>query len=117
MSIKTHLEQTIKNLEAEREREVAVIKEKVTREIIVPFNKEMDTARDAAIAEKQKQLNEAIVAHQENFAREKQEIIAACEKKKTDNATSVITTEAYTVTLAYDKAISKLKEQIKDLKE
>jgi hypothetical protein len=108
------LEQAIKNLEAEREREVAIIKEKATREKIVPFNQEMDIARDKAIAEKQQALNATIVAHQEQFAKEKQEIVAAAEKKKQENANSVITTEAYTVTVKYDKAISKLKEQISE---
>jgi hypothetical protein len=114
MSIKVHLEQAIKNLEAEREREVAVIKEKATREKIVPFNQEMDMARDKAIAEKQQALNATIVAHQENFTKEKAEIFAAAEKKKNENATSVITTETYTVTVKYDKAIAKLKEQIEE---
>ena len=114
MSIKAHLEQAIKNLEAEREKEVAIIKEKATREKIVPYNQEMDIARDKAISEKQQALNATIVAHQEQFAKEKQEIIQAAEKKKQENANSVLTTETYTVTVKYDKAISKLKEQISE---
>lgn len=117
MSIKIHLEQAIKSLEAEREREVAVIKERVTREKILPFNKEMDIARDKAIAEKQQALNATIVAHQEQFAKEKQEIIDAGEKKKADNATSVIATETYSVTVKYDKAITALQNQIEKLEE
>ena len=117
MSIKAHLEQTIKALEVEREKEVAIIRERVIREAINPFNQEMDIARDKAIAEKQQQLNATIVAHQEKFAKEKQEIFEAAEKKKAENATAVITTEAYTVTVKYDKAISKLKEQIEELKD
>jgi hypothetical protein len=117
MSIKTHLETAVKALEAEREREVAVIKDKATREKIVPFNRDLDIARDNAIAEKQTALNATILAHQEQFAKEKKEIIDAAEKKKVDNATAVITAEAYTVTVQYDKAIAKLKEQIEGLKE
>jgi DNA-directed RNA polymerase len=117
MSIKAHLEQAIKSLEIEREKEVAIIKERVTREKIVPFNQEMDIARDKAIAEKQQALNATIIAHQENFAKEKKEIIEAGEKKKEKNATAVITSEAYSVTVNYDKAIAKLKEQIAELKE
>lgn len=115
MAIKQHLEQAIKALEAEREREVALVKEKATREKIVPYNQEMDIARDKAIAEKQQKLNETIASFQKKFTEEKQEIIDAGEKKKAENATAVITTETYTVTVAYDKAIAKLKEQIEEL--
>ena len=117
MSIKAHLETAVKALEAEREREVAIVKERVTREKILPFNQEMDLARDKAIAEKQQELTKSITAYQEKFAKEREEIIAAGEKKKAENANAVITTEAYTVTVNYDKAISQLKEQIAGLKE
>jgi hypothetical protein len=117
MSIKIHLEQAIKSLETEREKEVAIIKERVTREKIVPFNKEMDIARDKAIAEKQQALNATIVSLQEQFAKEKQEIIDAGEKKKADNATSVIATETYSVTVKYDKAMTALQNQIEKLEE
>ncbi len=117
MSIKAHFEQLIKTLEAEKEREVAVIKDKVTREKLVPFNQEMDIARDKAIAEKQQELNSNIVAHQERFAKEKQEIINAAEKKKAENAASVLATETYVVTGIYDKEIAHLKERIAELKD
>ena len=117
MPIYTHLEQAIKNLEIERERETVAIKERVMRERIAPFNQEMDAARDKAISEKQQELNAKIVALQDQFVKDKQKIIDAAENKKEQNATSVITTETYTVTVAYDKAISKLKEQIEELKQ
>ena len=117
MSIRTHLETAVKALEAEREREVAVIKDKVTREKIVPFNRDLDVSRDKAIAEKQATLNATITAHQEQFAKERQQIIEAAEKKKAENATAVVTAEAYTVTVEYDKAIAKLKEQLEGLKD
>lgn len=117
MSIKAHLEQAVKALEAEKEREVAIIKEKATREIIVPYNRQMDEARDKAIAEKQQTLNTTILAQQEQFKKEREELIALGEKKKEEHATATITTEAYSVTVKYDKAISKLNQQIEELKE
>ena len=117
MSIKSNYEQIIKNLEAEKEREVAIIKDKVTREKIVPFNQEMDIARDKAIAEKQQELNNDVSALQDKFVKEKQEIFAAAEKKKSDNAASVLATETYVVTGKYDKEISYLKERVANLKE
>ena len=117
MSIKSNLEQTIRNLEAEKEREVAVIKERVTREKIIPYNQEADKGRDLAIAELQSNLNEDINARQVRFTKEKQAIFDENEKRKENNANSVLATETYSITGKYDKAIAKLNEQIADLKE
>lgn len=117
MSIKSTLEQAVKSLEQEKASKVAIVKERVTREIIVPYNREMDIARDKAIAEKQASLNANILAYQEQFNKEKQQLIDLGEKKKEEHATATITTEAYAVTVEYDKAIAKLHQQIADLKE
>ena len=117
MAIKAYLEQVIKNLEAEKEREVAVIKERVTREKILPYNQEADKSRDLAIAELQQTMNEDITARQAKFAKEKQAIVEENEKRKENNANAVLATETYEVTGKYDKAIAKLNEQIADLKE
>lgn len=117
MAIKAYLEQAVRNLEAEKEREVAVIKERVTREKILPYNQEADKGRDLAIAELQSNLNEDISARQDKFAKEKQAIFDENEKRKANNNNAVLATETYTVTVKYDKAITKLKEQIAELKE
>lgn len=117
MAIKAYLEQTIRSLEAEKEREVAVIKERVTREKILPFNQEQDILRDKAIAELQQNMNEDITARQAQFAKEKQAIVEENEKRKENNANAVLATETYEVTGKYDKAIAKLNDQISDLKE
>ena len=117
MSIKVHLEQAIKNLEAEKEREVSIIKEIVNREKIVPYNQEADKGRDLAIAELQSNFNEDIAVRQAKFAKEKQAIFDENEKRKANNNNAVLATETYTVTVKYDKAITKLKEQIAELKE
>ena len=117
MSIKSHLEQAVKNLEAEKEREVAIIKDKTTREKIIPYNQEADKGRDLAIAELQANMNDDISARQEQFANDKKAIFDENEKRKENNANAVLTTETYSVTVKYDKAISKLNEQISALKE
>ena len=117
MSIKSHLEQVIKNLEAEKEREVAIIKEKTTREKIMPYNQEADKGRDLAIAELQSNLNEDITARQTQFTKEKQSIVEENEKRKENNANAVLATETYSVTIKYDKAIAKINEQLSELKE
>lgn len=117
MSIKAHLEQAVRSLEAEKQSVAKAEEEKVTREKIIPFNQEIDRAREQAIAERQQALNATIVAQQERFAKEKQEMIEAGEKKKSENANAVITTATYSVTIEYDKAIAKLNDQIANLKE
>ena len=117
MSIKSHLEQAVKSLEAEKTTICNATKDKVTREKIIPYNKEIDTALEKAIAEKQSALNATIVSHQEQFAKEKKEMVEAAEKKKAENANAVIATETYTATVEYDKAITKLNEQISEVKE
>ena len=117
MSIKLHLEQAIKSLEAEKEREANIVKDKVMKEKIIPFNQEIDIAREKAIAELQSSLNSTILAHQEKFAKDKQIMIEAGEKKKQENAAMVLATETSVVTIKYDKAIAKLKEQIEDINE
>lgn len=116
MAIKAHFEQLIKTLEAEKEREVAVIKEKVTREKILPYNQEADKGRDLAIAELQQNMNDDISKRQEKFAKEKQAIFDENEKRKENNKNAVLATETYEVTGRYDKAIAKLNEQIAELK-
>lgn len=117
MSIKAHLEQAIKSLQTEKQSVANAVKERVTREKILPYNQDIDMARDKAIEEKQANLNATIVAHQEQFAKDKREIIEAAQKKKEENAASVITSETYMATVEYDKAIAKLTEQVAELKD
>lgn len=114
MAIKELLLQTIRNLEAEKNSVAAVAKDKAMKEKIVPFNQEIDKARDNAIAEKQQALNATILAHQEQFAKEKKEMYEAAEKKKSDNASAVIASETYAVTVEYDKIIAQLNEQVEE---
>lgn len=117
MSIKSIYEQAIRSLEAEKQSVANAKKEQVMREKILPFNQELDRAREQAIAEKQQELNASILAQQERFAKEKQDIIEAGEKKKSENANTIITTETYAVTVEYDKAIAQLNEKIANLKD
>lgn len=117
MSIKAHLEQAVRSLETEKEREVAVIKERVTREKIMPYNQEQDTLRDKAIAELQQNMNEDITARQAKFAKEKEAIIKENENRKENNANAVLATETYEVTGKYDKEITYLKKRMEELKD
>ena len=115
MAIKAQLEQVIRNLEVEREREVAIIKEKAMSEKVAPYNKEADNGRDLAIAELQQNMIEEISAIQEKFTKEKQAIIEENERRKENNTSAVLTSAVYEVTAKYDRAISKLKTHIEEL--
>ena len=121
MGIKTlllqSLEKQIAEIKAVEQSQVAMIKEKVMREKIVPFNQEIDQARVKAEAELAQNLQKAISALQEQFAIEKKALYDAGEKKKAENLNSVLATETYAITTECEKAIAKLNNQIKDLKE
>lgn len=117
MSIKQHFENALKNIEADKERAIATAREKVTREKIIPNNSELDRLRAEAINARTAQLNQDIAKLQETFASERQAIIEASEKKKTDFANQVISVEIAVVEQEYNNAITVLKKQISEIKE
>jgi hypothetical protein len=117
MAIKTCLEEAIKKVEIERDRQAQVAKDRAMRERIIPFNAEIDKARDEAIAQRQNALNAELKAQQENFAKERQSFFEAAEKKKSENAEVVISSETAIVVAEYNRHISKLQAQLADIKE
>ena len=117
MAFKVHIEEAIKKLQIERERAVVATREKVTREQIIPFNLEIDKARDSAIAQRTEELNAEIKAKQEAFAQERQSFIDSAEKKKADNSKMLLETENAIVVSEYDKLIAKLRELVEEVKE
>ena len=66
------LEQTVSQLEAQKSRDIATAKERVTREKIIPYNNDINKSRDNAIAELQSKLNEQIASLQKKFNEDKQ---------------------------------------------
>jgi hypothetical protein len=115
--IKSHIEEAVRRIEAEKNQAIASAKERVTREKVLPYNAEVDRMMAEAIAAKQNTMNGAIKSLQEDFAEEKRSIIEAAEKNKADNANCVINAEVSLVSAEYDRNIEKLKKQIEDLKE
>ena len=115
--IRQILEQTITSLENQKARDIATAKERVTREKIVPYNNEINQSRDKAISELQGTLNAQISSLQKKFGEDKQALIDAGEKKKTDFAEVTISTEVALVSEECDKAINKIKSLINDAKE
>lgn len=115
--IKTYLEQAIRGIEAEREQKIAVLKDRITREKIAPFNAEVDTFRARALAEIDNELNAKMVALRKEYDAKKQEIVALGEEKKKSNAENVYSAELAVITVDYDSALSKLNAQLAEIKE
>jgi uncharacterized membrane-anchored protein YhcB (DUF1043 family) len=115
--VKQHFENTINQLKAEKERQVSVVRERVTREQIIPHNNEVNQSRDKAIAELSAKLNSDITKLQEQFAIEKQALIDVGEKNKNDFANTAISTETAIISKKYDDAIADLNALINKIKE
>lgn len=115
--IKSHIEQAIVGMQAEKEAEINVVKTTVTQEKIVPYNAETDKLRDKAIAEKVANFNTKIQELQAQLEKDKQEIITAAEQDKTNNANTVIAIEIASINKKYDTQIQKLQEQLASIEE
>lgn len=115
--IKAHLENAVRQILAEKEKLAKQVTERITREVVMPHNAEVDKLRDNAIAELTQKLNAEIAALQEKFNKEKQVIIEASEKNKSNFASTAISTEVYNVTSTCDKVVEELNAQIEKLKE
>lgn len=115
MDIKSILQSTIAQIKASEEREVQTVKDRVMREKIIPYNQELDQARQKAEQELLQQHNARVQASQEQFAKEKELLLQAGEKKKTNFANATLATETYEITSKAEKAISKLTAQIEEI--
>lgn len=101
INVNAHIEQAIRGIETEREQQIAIMRETIMREKVVPQNAEIDQKRDLALQELQ-----------EKYATERQAIIDASEKQKTDNANALINTETANISYEYDIKITELKKLI-----
>lgn len=115
--IKVYLEQAIKAIETEKEKQVSVIRERIMRERIAPLNAEIDTAKAKALSAIDNELNAKIVELKQLYETKKQELIRLGEEKKKANMDSVLTAELATITFDYDNAIVNLQKQIDEIKE
>ena len=110
--IKAVLEQAVKSIEAEKAQQLANAKERVTREKIVPFNTEIDSARAKALAEVDTELTQKVSALRSEYEEKKKELIRLGEEKKKQNADAVLANELSVISIDYDDAIAKLNDQI-----
>ncbi len=110
--INAYIEQAIRGIEAEREQQIANIKAEIMRDKIEPQNAEIDNARDRALQELQAKLNADISALQERFNAERQAIIDASEKQKSDNANILVGAETVNIAVEYDTILTGLRKLI-----
>lgn len=115
--IKAHVEQLIKTLEMEKEKEISVAKDRLVREKIAPYNAEIDSSRAKALTEVDTELNVRISSLRQEYERKKQELIALGEEKKKSNAETVFATELSVLTVKYDREINKLRTQLAEIEE
>lgn len=122
------IKNTIRAYENEKEQRLATVKERVTREKIVPFNADIDNSRAKAVSELNAELNTKINAiNQECAARisvlrqdydkRRQELVSLGEQKKSENAEAVIATETAAINVEYDDVLSKLNAILSAMKQ
>lgn len=115
--IKEYLISCRTQIEERKKAEVNTISRKVQAEKIVPFCAGIDEAKNKAIAEMRKKMNEEILALQQNFEADCKKLETASEEKKKSHADTLIATETARVAAQFDREISKLNKQIDDLEE
>lgn len=117
MSIKQHFQAALQNISAEKERAIAMEREKVMREQVTPKNAEIEHSKNDAINALTTKLNQDIASLQQAFNDEKNRYIEASEKKKSEFMSQAIATATAVITLEYDKAIATLEKQISEIKD
>lgn len=110
--IRDFIEQAIRNIEAEREQKVAAAKATIMQEKVLSHNIEVDMSRDNALqalaAKREKDISEINA----RYEAERQAIIDASEKSKTDNANEVIARETVGIAAEYDTKLAELRKLI-----
>ena len=112
MSIKQHFEAALAAIQGERERAVAVARDRITREKITPHNQEVDKSMNEAIVEITKQRDVAIANVQAKFNEDRQSLIDEGARQKNTFAERAIAAEIAVIDAQYDEAIRVTLEQI-----
>lgn len=107
---KQFFEETIAKIEATRQRDIEIAKQKAMQEQIIPFNKEIDTSLRDAIAELQNQHTSKITQMQQVFEAEKKALAEAATNKKNAFAESIIATSVASINDKANATIAKLRE-------
>ena len=115
--VKEILENAVKQIEANRNQQLAVLAQKVRAEKVIPYNAELDKKRDRAISEEREKSNALIAQIQAEFNAKKEEIEKATEETKKAFEKSSIETACFEINKVCDNAIKALDAQISSTKE
>ena len=121
------LENAKKQLLAEKERQIAIVRNRISQEIAPKYN-EIDKIKneslngltvnfDASKNALTEQYNNQIIALQKNYEEEKNNVILDSEKKKKEMFSAMLTKETYEIDKKFEKAIAMLDNGIEDNKE
>ncbi len=110
--IKEILQQAILQIEIERDQKIETVKNTIMQDKIAPHNMEIDMSRDNALNELSEKREKEFAEINTKYEAERQAIIDASEKNKTDNANSIIARETYGISVEYEKVLSELRKQI-----
>ena len=121
------LENAKKQLLTEKERQIAIVRNRISQEIAPKYN-EIDKIRNESLngltvnfnASKNaltEQYNNQIIALQKNYEEEKNNVILDSEKKKKEMISAMLTKETYEIDKKFEKAIAMLDNGIEDNKE
>lgn len=111
--VNDYIQQAIQGIEAEQEQKVEEAKSKAMLDVAEP-NAEIDVSRDKAIEELKTKLNQDVAALQEQFTKERQDIIDASEKQKAENINTRISIETASVTAQYGVKLAGLRKLLED---
>lgn len=110
--IKNVYENAIAQIEANKNRECEVAKQKAMQEKVIPYNAEVDASLRDAIAALQNQHNTKIMELQQAFDAEKKAMVEAATKRKNDFAESTMASVTSIIEHDANKAIAHLRQFI-----
>lgn len=102
----------VAQIEANRQREIDVARQKAMQDQVVPFNRDIDNSLREAIAELQNQHNEKIAQLQKAFDSEKVSLTNAAAEKKHSFAEGAINSAVSVINAEADAAIAHLRKYI-----
>lgn len=107
-------ENAIAQIEATRQREIDAVRQRVTQEEIIPFNRDIDNSLRDAITELQMQHNAKIAQMQQAFDAEKAALSEAATKRKDSFAETAIATAVSVINANADTAIAHFKKFVSE---
>jgi hypothetical protein len=108
MAIGNVIQASINQVQSQRTAEIERAKQKAHQEKIAPFNAEIETSKQKAIAELTQQFQAKVAELQQALEGQKKEICEASEKKKADFAQMTLMSVEAEVATRYDKVLADL---------